>query len=131
MTRSPGWRSGWCRRTNWVDPVTGALDVPGWGRVPPTPFYRAEHGVFACRRLGGRAMLITLELDRSAREERIDGYDDDDERTAIGLARDKASVKRVLQGRRTPAADRLTPSWICVASTASTRGSPRGTSRVG
>jgi 2-polyprenyl-6-methoxyphenol hydroxylase-like FAD-dependent oxidoreductase len=79
---------------DWVDPVTGALDVPGWGRVPPTPFYRAEHGVFACRRLGGRAMLITLELDRSAREERIDGYDDDE--PPVSLAEIEASVKRVL-----------------------------------
>jgi 2-polyprenyl-6-methoxyphenol hydroxylase-like FAD-dependent oxidoreductase len=79
---------------DWVDPVTGALDVPGWGRVPPTPFYRAEHGVFACRRLGGRAMLITLELDRSAREDRIDDYDDDE--TPVSLAEIEASVKRVL-----------------------------------
>ncbi len=79
---------------DWVDPVTGALDIPGWGRVPPTPFYRAEHGVFACRRLGGRAMLITLELDSSAREDRIDDYDDDD--TPVSLAEIEASVKRVL-----------------------------------
>jgi 2-polyprenyl-6-methoxyphenol hydroxylase-like FAD-dependent oxidoreductase len=79
---------------DWVDPVSGALDVPGWGRVPPTPFYRAEHGVFACRRLGGRAVVITLELDRSAREDRIDDFDDDD--TPVGLAEIEASVKRVL-----------------------------------
>jgi 2-polyprenyl-6-methoxyphenol hydroxylase-like FAD-dependent oxidoreductase len=79
---------------DWVDPVTGALDVPGWGRVPPTPFYRAEHGVFACRRLGGRAMLITLELDRSAQEDRIDDYDDDE--IPVSLAEIEASVKRVL-----------------------------------
>src|SRR6201996_3328558 len=114
---------------DWVDPVTGALDVPGWGRVPPTPFYRAEHGVFACRRLGGRAMLITLELDRSAREERIDGYEDDE--PPVSLAEIKASVKRVLGADVPCGRYRLTPSWICVASTASTRGSPRGTSRVG
>src|ERR1700691_1296809 len=56
---------------DWVDPVTGALDIPGWGRVPPAPFYRAEHGVFACRRMGDRAMLITLELARSAQEDRL------------------------------------------------------------
>jgi 2-polyprenyl-6-methoxyphenol hydroxylase-like FAD-dependent oxidoreductase len=78
----------------WVDPVTGALDIPGWGRVPPMPFYRAEHGVFACRRLGGRAMLITLELDRSAQEERVD--DDDDDETPVSLPEIEASVKRVL-----------------------------------
>jgi 2-polyprenyl-6-methoxyphenol hydroxylase-like FAD-dependent oxidoreductase len=79
---------------DWVDPITGALDIPGWGRVPPTPFYRAEHGVFACRRFGGRAMLITLELDSSAREDRIDDYDDDE--TPVSLAEIEASVKRVL-----------------------------------
>ncbi len=79
---------------DWVDPVSGALDVPGWGRVPPTPFYRAEHGVFACRRMGGRAMLITLELDSSAQEDRIDDYDDDE--TPVSLAEIEASVKRVL-----------------------------------
>jgi 2-polyprenyl-6-methoxyphenol hydroxylase-like FAD-dependent oxidoreductase len=79
---------------DWVDPVSGALDVPGWGRVPPTPFYRAEHGVFACRRLGGRSMVITLELDRSAREDRVDDYDDDE--TPVSLAEIEASVKRVL-----------------------------------
>src|SRR5277367_3316549 len=78
----------------WVDPVSGALDVPGWGRVPPIPFYRAERGIFACRHLGGRAMVITLELDSSAREDRIDGYDDDE--TPVSLAEIEASVKRVL-----------------------------------
>src|ERR1700744_1427479 len=51
---------------DWVDPVSGALDVPGWGRVPTTPFYRAKNGVLACRRLAGRAMVITLELNSSA-----------------------------------------------------------------
>jgi 2-polyprenyl-6-methoxyphenol hydroxylase-like FAD-dependent oxidoreductase len=79
---------------DWVDPVAGALDIPGWGRVPPMPFYRAEHGIFACRRLGGRAMLITLELDRSAREEQLDDYDGDE--PPVSLAEIEASVKRVL-----------------------------------
>src|ERR1700735_580561 len=78
---------------DWVDPVTGALEIPGWGRVPPAPFYRAEHGVFACRQMGGRAMLITLELDRSAQEERGDDYEDG---TPVSLAEIEASVKRVL-----------------------------------
>jgi 2-polyprenyl-6-methoxyphenol hydroxylase-like FAD-dependent oxidoreductase len=79
---------------DWVDPVTGALEIPGWGRVPTTtPFYRAEHGVFACRRMGDRAMLITLELDQSAQEDRID---DDEDDTPVSLAEIEASVKRVL-----------------------------------
>src|ERR1700729_3969826 len=79
---------------DWVAPVTGALEIPGWGRVPPAPFYRAEHGVFASRRMGDRAMLITLELDRSAQEDRVDDYDEDD--TPVSLAEIEASVKRVL-----------------------------------
>jgi 2-polyprenyl-6-methoxyphenol hydroxylase-like FAD-dependent oxidoreductase len=78
---------------DWVDPVTGALEIPGWGRVPPTPFYRAERGVFACRQFAGRSMLITLELDRSAHEERID---DDEDDTPVSLPEIEASVKRVL-----------------------------------
>src|SRR3984957_18053644 len=78
---------------DWVDPVPGALEIPGWGRVPPAPFYRAEHGVFACRQMGGRAMLITLELDRSAQEDRIDDYEDG---TPVSLAEIEARVKRVL-----------------------------------
>src|SRR5271156_4443990 len=78
---------------DWVDPVTGALEIPGWGRVPPAPFYRAEHGVFACRRMGDRAMLITLELARSAQEDLID---DDEDDTPVSLAEIEASVKRVL-----------------------------------
>src|ERR1700744_3480590 len=79
---------------DWVDSVTGALEIPGWGRVPPVPFYRAEHGVFACRRMGDRAMLITLELARSAQEDRFD--DDDEDDTPVSLAEIEASVKRVL-----------------------------------
>ncbi|MGA8327684.1 MAG: FAD-dependent monooxygenase [Mycobacterium sp.] len=78
---------------DWVDPVTGSLDIPGWGRVPPTPFYRAEHGIFACRRLGGRAMVITLELDRSARE---DSFEDHGDEPPVSLPEIEASVKRVL-----------------------------------
>jgi 2-polyprenyl-6-methoxyphenol hydroxylase-like FAD-dependent oxidoreductase len=78
---------------DWVDPVTGALEVPGWGRVPPTPFYRAEHGIFACRQLGGRAIVITLELDRSAREDPVDEPDDE---PPVSVPEIEASVKRVL-----------------------------------
>jgi 2-polyprenyl-6-methoxyphenol hydroxylase-like FAD-dependent oxidoreductase len=78
---------------DWVDPVSGALDVPGWGRVPPMQFYRAENGVFACGRLGGRATVLSLELDRMARE---DGLDDHDDEPPVSLAEIEASVKRVL-----------------------------------
>lgn len=78
---------------DWVDPVSGALDIPGWGRVPPTPFYRGARGLFACRRLGDRAMVLTLELDGSAREE---GLDDHDDGPPVSLPEIEASVKRVL-----------------------------------
>jgi FAD binding domain len=78
---------------DWVDPVSGALDIPGWGRVPPTPFYRAEHGIFACRRLGDRAMVITLELDPSAREDSVEDHGDE---PPVSLPEIEASVKRVL-----------------------------------
>jgi len=79
---------------DWVDPVTGTLDIPGWGRLPPTPFYRAERGMFACRRLGGRAMVISLELDPSAQEDLLD--DDHVVEPPVSLAEIEASVKRVL-----------------------------------
>jgi 2-polyprenyl-6-methoxyphenol hydroxylase-like FAD-dependent oxidoreductase len=78
---------------DWVDPVSGALDIPGWGRVPPTPFYRAERGLFACRRLGDRAMVLTLELEGSAREE---AFDDHEDGPPVSLPEIEASVKRVL-----------------------------------
>ena len=79
----------------WVDPVTGALDIPGWGRVPPAPFHRAEHGVFACRRLGDRAMRHHFGTgsigpggpDRRRRRRTT---------TPVSLAEIEASVKRVL-----------------------------------
>jgi 2-polyprenyl-6-methoxyphenol hydroxylase-like FAD-dependent oxidoreductase len=78
---------------DWVDPVSGALEVPGWGRVPPRGFFRAERGVFACGALGGRSMVLSFELDSSARE---DGFDDRDEDPQVSLPEIEASVKRVL-----------------------------------
>lgn len=78
---------------DWVDSASGALDIPGWGRVPPTPFYRAEHGIFACRRLGDRAMVITLELDRTAREDPFEEHGDE---PPVSLPETEASAKRVL-----------------------------------
>jgi 2-polyprenyl-6-methoxyphenol hydroxylase-like FAD-dependent oxidoreductase len=78
---------------DWVDPVSGALEVPGWGRVPPRGFFRAERGVFACGALGGRSMVLSFELDSSAHE---DGFDDRDEEPPVSLPEIEASVKRVL-----------------------------------
>jgi 2-polyprenyl-6-methoxyphenol hydroxylase-like FAD-dependent oxidoreductase len=78
---------------DWVDPVSGGLDIPGFGRVPPLQFHRADQGVFAYGALGGRAAVIIFELDRSAREER---FDDDDDHPPMSLAELEASAKRVL-----------------------------------
>ncbi|HXS87479.1 MAG TPA: FAD-dependent monooxygenase [Mycobacterium sp.] len=81
---------------DWVDPSTGMLTIPGLGPLPPTPFHRAERGVFACRRLGDRAMVITMELDRSADEDRVDGGDDAYNEEPVSLAEIEASLKRVV-----------------------------------
>ncbi len=77
----------------WVDPASGALDVPGFGRVPPLGFHRAERGVFACGALGRRAAVICFELDPSARAEPID---DEFDGQPMSLEELEASVKRVL-----------------------------------
>jgi 2-polyprenyl-6-methoxyphenol hydroxylase-like FAD-dependent oxidoreductase len=77
----------------WIDPVRGGLDIPGFGRVPPLRFHRAEQGVFAYGALGNRAAVIIFELDRSAREEPRDDSVDD---TPVSLAELEASAKRVL-----------------------------------
>ncbi len=77
----------------WIDPVSGGLDLPGFGRVPPLQFHRAEQGVFAYGALGNRAAVIVFELDRSAREE--PRYDNDSD-LPMSLAELEASAKRVL-----------------------------------
>ncbi|OBA60458.1 hypothetical protein A5647_13555 [Mycobacterium sp. 1100029.7] len=78
---------------DWVDPVSGVLDIPGFGRVPPLQFHRADEGVFAYGALGGRPAVIVFELDRSAREDRVD---EDDDHPPMSLAELEASAKRVL-----------------------------------
>jgi len=80
---------------DWVDPVTGSLSIPGWGRLPAALFHRAEHGVFACRRLGDRAMVLTMELDRSAREEPLGDRDEAYNEQPVSLPEIEASLKRV------------------------------------
>jgi 2-polyprenyl-6-methoxyphenol hydroxylase-like FAD-dependent oxidoreductase len=77
---------------DWVDPVCGGLDVPGFGRIPALRFYRAERGVFAYGALGGRAAVLIFELDSSPREERRE----DGVEPAMSLAELEASAKRVL-----------------------------------
>jgi hypothetical protein len=77
----------------WVDPVSGALDIPGFGRVPPLGFHRVAGGVFACGALGRRAAVIVFELDKSAREHPADQNGDE---PPMSLAELEASAKRVL-----------------------------------
>src|SRR5262249_51357578 len=45
----------------WIERVSGGLDIPGFGRVPPLHFHRAEHGVFAYGALGNRGAVIIFE----------------------------------------------------------------------
>lgn len=78
---------------DWIDPVSGGLDIPGFGRVPPLQFHRADHGVFAYGALGGRAAMIVFELDAAAREEPLD---DTDDQPPMSLAELEASAKRVV-----------------------------------
>lgn len=79
----------------WVDPETGALDVPGFGRVPPLQFVRTERGLFIWAWLNGRSMIGSIELD---------GAPDDDQARAeqaeegapLTLPELQASIERVL-----------------------------------
>jgi hypothetical protein len=77
----------------WVDPVDGTLHVPGFDSLPPLRFHRTERGVFACGALGSRVVVMTYELDSSAREERSDDATDE---LPMSLAELEASAKRVL-----------------------------------
>jgi 2-polyprenyl-6-methoxyphenol hydroxylase-like FAD-dependent oxidoreductase len=77
----------------WVDPVSGALDVPGFGLLPPLGFHRVERGVLACGALGRRAAVICFELDPTARAE---PGEDDFNGQPMSLEELEASVKRVL-----------------------------------
>ena len=78
----------------WVDPASGTVDVPGFGRLPPLRFHRTERGVFACGALGSRMVVMTYELDSSAREE--ERGDDTTDGLPMSLAELEASAKRVL-----------------------------------
>jgi 2-polyprenyl-6-methoxyphenol hydroxylase-like FAD-dependent oxidoreductase len=80
----------------WIDPVSGALDIPGFGRVPPLGFHRAERGVFACGALGRRAAVIVFELDRTARESPAGRNGSDRNDPPMSLAELEASLSRVL-----------------------------------
>jgi 2-polyprenyl-6-methoxyphenol hydroxylase-like FAD-dependent oxidoreductase len=80
----------------WIDPVSGGLDVPGFGRVPPLQFHRVARGVFAWGALGGRAAVIVFELDSTAREHPHRNIEDNNDHPPMSLAELEASAKRVL-----------------------------------
>jgi 2-polyprenyl-6-methoxyphenol hydroxylase-like FAD-dependent oxidoreductase len=79
----------------WVDPVTDALDVPGFGRVPATGFFRAEGGLLGWGILTGASMVASIEMDSSAREHRADD-DQNGNEPPMSLAELEASAQRVL-----------------------------------
>jgi 2-polyprenyl-6-methoxyphenol hydroxylase-like FAD-dependent oxidoreductase len=79
----------------WVDPASGALDVPGFGRIPALQFVRTERGLFVWASFNGRSMIGSFELDSSASDER--GREEDSENgVPMTLVELQASVERVL-----------------------------------
>ncbi|MFF5259736.1 FAD-dependent monooxygenase [Actinomadura viridis] len=69
----------------WVDPVTGALNVPGHGAVLPFLPHRTDHGGFSYAPLPGNPPLIsTTEWDRPATD------------APMSLEELRASIRRVL-----------------------------------
>ncbi|KAA1249880.1 polyketide oxidase, partial [Mycobacterium simiae] len=79
---------------DWVDPVSGALNVPGFGAVPARQYFRTDHGIFGWGlQLTDRAGAFTIELDSSPREN--PGAADSDT-APMSVAEQEASIKRVL-----------------------------------
>ncbi|MEU4739570.1 FAD-dependent monooxygenase [Actinosynnema sp. NPDC023658] len=69
----------------WIDPVSGALDVPGHGRILPFLPIRTDHGGFTYAPLPDRpALIATAEWDEPATDE------------PMTLDEMRASVRRVL-----------------------------------
>ncbi|TDE58827.1 FAD-dependent oxidoreductase [Nonomuraea mesophila] len=70
---------------DWVDPVTGGLDVPGYGAVAPFMPHRTERGGFSYAPMPGQPPLVsTTEWDQPATG------------TAMSLEELRASIRRVL-----------------------------------
>jgi 2-polyprenyl-6-methoxyphenol hydroxylase-like FAD-dependent oxidoreductase len=78
---------------DWMDPASGALDVPRYGRIQPMRFVRTERGMFVWAWLHGRAMIGSFELDPAAVDERSEEYVTGAEMTVEEL---QASLARVL-----------------------------------
>jgi 2-polyprenyl-6-methoxyphenol hydroxylase-like FAD-dependent oxidoreductase len=71
---------------DWIDPVTGALNVPGYGAIPPLTHHRTETGLFVYAAFPGRpASVHTLEY----------GIPEDTE-TPLTLTEMADSIRRVL-----------------------------------
>lgn len=83
---------------DWVDSDTGALNVPGFGAIPPRQYFRADRGIFGWGlKLTDRAGAFTIELDDSPRE----NPDLSADRSPASIAEQEASIERVL-GVRVP-----------------------------
>ncbi|AWS44550.1 FAD-dependent monooxygenase [Streptosporangium sp. 'caverna'] len=69
-----------------VDPVTGGLDIPGYGPVPPFLHHRTEHGLFVYAPLPGAPapLISTME------------WNGQDAEGPLTLAELRASARRVL-----------------------------------
>lgn len=79
---------------DWVDPVSGALNVPGFGPVPPRQYFRTTHGIFGWGlQLTDRPGAFTIELDSAPRENPSASNSDD---TPMSVAEQEASIERVL-----------------------------------
>lgn len=77
---------------DWIDPATGALDVPGYGRIPPLMHHRTEIGLFVYARFPGRPpVVVTVEYGSSP-----DAAASQDTTTPLTLAEMEQSIKRVL-----------------------------------
>ncbi|GII03909.1 FAD-dependent monooxygenase [Planobispora takensis] len=71
-----------------VDPATGGLNLPGYGRIPPFMHHRTERGLFAFAPFPDRpALVTTLEWDAEAAA---------DGRATLPLRELRESVRRVL-----------------------------------
>jgi 2-polyprenyl-6-methoxyphenol hydroxylase-like FAD-dependent oxidoreductase len=71
---------------DWIDPDTGALNVPGYGSIPPLMYHRTENGLFVYAPFPGRpATVVTLEYGVP-----------DDTAVPLSLAEMEESIRRVL-----------------------------------
>lgn len=78
---------------DWVDSDTGALNVPGFGAIPPRQYFRAVGGIFGWGlKLTDRAGAFTIELDNSPRE----NPDLNGDNSPASIAEQEASIERVL-----------------------------------